>query len=107
MKKQSAKDIAFEKERQHFRSEIRDLERVIRNREKDIAELIETKRSLESEIAEKDEWIDRLLGYTEMSREDVQQMIKKEKEEVELRQVVGDFLGVAKTITRLTGGTYL
>lgn len=69
-KKKSAKDIAFDKERAVFRKQIRELEiRELRN-------LISQK---ETEMAEKDDWIRRLLDYTELSEDDLKKFIENEK----------------------------
>ena len=77
--KKSAKDIAFEKELARLRSEIRDLEAFIRNRDKIILELNADNRALQAKLEEKDDWIRRLLEYTEMSEEDMRRTIAKEK----------------------------
>lgn len=80
-RKKSAKDIAFDKERSKFRSEIRKLQ--YENYSKD-AEILELKAILsqkENEILEKDDWIHRLLNYMDMSEVDLKRFIEKEKME--------------------------
>lgn len=75
MKNKSAKDIAFDKERRKFQKRIRELEEQLAERDNEILNLKE--QLSESEI--KDDWIERLLEYTEMSKEDLKAMIEKDK----------------------------
>lgn len=83
MKNKSAKDIAFDKERARYRKQIRELEERIKsieqNSQKRISELIEQTDALEQKILELNEWIERLLEYTEVSREEVLAAINAEK----------------------------
>ena len=53
----SAKDIAFDKEREKFRSEIRNLKYQIQYRDKQIEELGETVRQREEELFKLNEWV--------------------------------------------------
>lgn len=77
--KKSAKDIAFEKEREMFRKEIHRLETIIYDHNKEAILLYQRIRELESKLEEKDDWIRRLLEYTDMSEEDMRRTIAKEK----------------------------
>ena len=95
MKQQkSAKDIAFEKERAKFRSEIRNLQYQIAYRDKQIKELNETISQRESELFKQEDWIRRLLEYTEMSKEDLQKLIESEKDKAEIRERISTTLGI-------------
>lgn len=90
----SAKDIAFDKEREKFRSEIRNLKYQIQYRDKQIEELGETVRQREEELFKLNEWIERLLEYTEISKEDLKKLIESEKEKVEVREKISTTLGI-------------
>lgn len=82
----SAKDIAFDKEREKFRSEIRHLKHVIEYRDKQIEELGKTVCQREEELFRLNEWIERLLEYTEIPKEDLKKLIESEKEKAEVRE---------------------
>ena len=90
----SAKDIAFDKEREKFRSEIRNLKYQIQYRDKQIEELGETVRQREEELFKLNEWIERLLEYTEISKEDLKKLIESEKEKAEVRDKISTTLGI-------------
>ena len=90
----SAKDIAFDKEREKFRSEIRNLKYQIQYRDKQIEELGETVRQREEELFKLNEWIERLLEYTEISKEDLKKLIESEKEKAEVRDRISTTLGI-------------
>lgn len=90
----SAKDIAFDKERERFRSEIRNLKYQIQYRDKQIEELGETVRQREEELFKLNEWIERLLEYTEISKEDLKKLIESEKEKAEVRERISTTLGI-------------
>lgn len=84
--KKSAKDLAFEKERAKFRREIRELE--FQNRQL-LCEIVETKETLaqkEDALRQKEEWITRLLEYTNLSEEDMERIIEKDKRMTELAE---------------------
>lgn len=90
----SAKDIAFDKERANFRSEIRNLKYQIEYRDKQIEELGETVCQREEELFKLNEWIERLLEYTEISKEDLKKLIESEKEKAEVREKISTTLGI-------------
>ena len=85
-KNKSAKDIAFEKERVKFRQEIRELERQLKLKEAEVIHLNETISNKENEIYQLEDWVRRLLEYTELSQEDMQNIIAKDKLSAELAQ---------------------
>lgn len=82
--KKSAKDIAFDKERAKFRSEIRNLTDLLNNKQKKIDGLNETIREKDAVISQQKEWIERLLDYTELSENDMKQLIEKDKKAAEI-----------------------
>ena len=77
--KRSAKDMAFERERAKYRKQIRELQSELRAKEARIADLNEELSEKETEIAEKEDWIRRLLEYTELSPEELKNLLEKEK----------------------------
>ena len=80
MKKiKSAKDLAFDKERTKYRKEIRELNSMIIKQRIDIDKLKQDIDRKDMELQEKDEWIRRLLEYMDMSEEDMQKIIQKDK----------------------------
>lgn len=96
--KKSAKDIAFDKERAKFRSEIRKLTDCLNNKQKQIDGLNETIREKDIVISQQKEWIERLLKYAELSEDDMKQLIEKDKKTAEivdnfasLQQIFGRF----------------
>lgn len=102
--KKSAKDIAFENERVRFRSEIRNLTDCLNDKQKQIDGLNETVREQDDVIRQQKEWIDRLLEYTEMSKEDLQKLIESEKDKAEIRERISTTLGI---IGMIGGKTFL
>ena len=94
MKQKSAKDIAFEKERAKFRSKIRELTSCLNDKQKEIDILNETIKEKEETIIQQEEWIERLLEYTEMSKEDLQRLIDNEKDRAEIREKISSTLGI-------------
>ena len=105
MKQQkSAKDIAFEKERAKFRSKIRNLQYQIMDMDNKIKELNEVISDRENELRQQAEWIDRLLEYTEISKEDLQSLIESERDKAEIRERISTTLGI---IGMIGGRTFL
>lgn len=77
--KKSAKDLAFDKERAKYRHEIIDLQREVKENLREIEVLNQKIAELEESIREKDEWINRLLEYTELTEEDMKNQIQKDR----------------------------
>lgn len=80
------KDIAFDKERAKYRSEISYLKSIISAKETQIKELTEKLDAKDKELYESKEWIDRLLEYTEIPKEDLKFIIGQEKTKIELQE---------------------
>ena len=99
----SAKDLAFDKERQKLRSKIRSLEALLVQRDKQLVELQEIIQQKETELTEAKDWIDRLLEYTEMSKEDLQELIKDTREKVEVQEC----LNISLDILARLGGSFI
>jgi len=98
-KKKSAKDIAFDKERSKLCSEIRKLQYEINNKNTEISELKLVLSQKENEITEKDDWIQRLLRYMDLSEEDLRKFIEKEKMEY---TVVKSISNIEKIFSRFS-----
>lgn len=75
----SKKDLAFDKERAKYRHEISTLQREIKENLREIEVLNQKIHELEESIRQKDDWIQRLLEYTELTEEDMINQIKKDK----------------------------
>lgn len=80
------KDIAFDRERAKYRSEINDLRSIISVKEMQIKELTEKLDAKDKELYENKEWIERLLEYTEIPKEDLKFIIGQEKTKIELQE---------------------
>lgn len=89
--KKPAKDIAFERERAKFRSEIRKLTGLLNDKKRQIDVLEETIREKDIIISQQKEWIDKLLKYTELSGEDMKKLIEKDKKTAE---IIDNFAGM-------------
>lgn len=97
-RKKSAKDIAFDKERSKFRSEIKKLQHEIYRKNAEILELKAILSQKENEISEKDDWIHRLLNYMDMS-DDLKRFIEKEKMEC---KVIKNMYDLGKLFSRFS-----
>ena len=98
----SAKDIAFEKERNKLKKEIRELERQLIEKNqllaKNEAEIKQREEELLQKIAEQEEWIERLLEYTELSKEDLQEVIEGEKTKAEVANKIKQFASIGDAL---------
>ena len=79
MQKLSVKDKKFQEERIKFRQTLRELEKEVNFKNKEIDELKIENTELESKIRELQDWIDRLLEFTELSKEQINDMIQTNK----------------------------
>lgn len=89
-KTKSAKDIAFDKERAKYRKEIRELNSLVSKQNINIDRLKQDIDRKDMELAEKDEWIRRLLEYMDMSEEDMRKIIQKDKTMAEAAERLSD-----------------
>ncbi len=94
MKKlKSAKDIAFEKERAGYRKKIRELEDTISAFQIVIMQKENELNILHNELEQKQDWIRRLLKYTELSEMDMKVIVNKEKSIASVMKIFGDLIG--------------
>ena len=83
-KNRSAKDIAFDWEREKYRKEIRDRDTLITELRYLVKQLEESVRERDNKIAECNDWIQRLLEYMDLSEDDMKEIIQKDKDMVEV-----------------------
>ena len=89
-KTKSAKDLAFDKERAKYRKEIRELSSQVTKQRTDIDNLKQDIKRKDIELAEKDDWIRRLLEYMDISEEDMGKIIQKDKTMSEVAERLSD-----------------
>lgn len=86
----TAKDLAFERERMTWKRKFR-AER--ENHEKELEDL---KRQLEEKddlLRSKDDWIERLLEYTELDRDDIAEVVERQKKAPKADPVISSIVG--------------
>ena len=98
----SAKDKAFEKERVKYRAKIRELEYKILNQCTEIEELKEQLEEKEKELLVKEDWIERLLTYTELSEEDMKHILQSEKDKVKVMETFTSFMEIGRMFSSKT-----
>ena len=96
MNNKSAKDIAFERERTKLQRQKRELEEKLRDKDGIIKSLTDKVSELENIIGQKDEWIERLLEYTELTKEDLEIAIEKDKAMVKTAKTLESFMGLCR-----------
>lgn len=69
-RKKSAKDIAFEKERCQYKKKIRELDQCLSKTKAEMDDLRQHVAALENENATLQDWVGRLIEYTEMIESD-------------------------------------
>lgn len=94
MAKKSAKDLAFDTERAKYKSQIKSLEYQIKQKENQISAVIDDAFEKDKQIIELRDWIDRLLEYMDLSKEDFQAMLDRQKELAELSSIPYGIFGV-------------
>lgn len=83
-KNRSAKDIAFDREREKYRKEIRNRDTLITELRYLVKQLEESVRERDNKISECNDWIRRLLEYMDLSEDDMKEIIQKDKDMVEV-----------------------
>lgn len=95
--KKSAKDLAFDKERAKYNKQIRDLESQLREKDKQIYSLQGDLEQYSNKVEQLEDWISRLLEYTEMSEEDMKNIINKEKATAKLLDNFNSMTSILKS----------
>lgn len=97
-KTKSAKDLAFDKERAKYSHRVKELERALEFETKRADELEEKLSSVEVELNSAQDWIKRLLEYTDMSEEDMRKRIDSETTDIEMKEHLCSLLGVVSNL---------
>lgn len=94
----SAKDLAWDRERAKYGNQIQKLKTELRQKDVHIRELSEQIGELESKCESLQDWVNRLLDYTNMSEEDMKTIIQKDKDSAEAIHMMKGLLGFASGI---------
>ena len=86
MKNKSAKDLAFDRERAKYGKRIRELEVELKKKDDEILVLHSKLSEAEGKCENLQDWINRLLEYTEMSEDDMKKIIQKDKDSAEIME---------------------
>lgn len=89
--KKSAKDIAFDKERFRLQKKIRELESERETQKEQIEQLQFELHDKEALLAEKEDWIRRLLEYLDLPEEEMRKLINSQKTEAEALEHIQQF----------------
>lgn len=89
-KTKSAKDLAFDREREKYRKEIRDRDTLITELQYIVEQLQESIRQRDNKISECNDWIRRLLEYMDLSEDDMQKIIQKDKIIADITEKLSD-----------------
>lgn len=84
----SKKDLAFDKERAKFRSEIRQLKDDIQSKDMQIRGLMYQIGELENKIRELKDWNERLLEYMDMPEEDMRRVLREKDIESQVSESI-------------------
>lgn len=95
-RKKPAKDIAFEKERCQYKKKIRELDYCLSKGKAETDNLRQHVAALESENARLQDWVDRLLEYTELSKEDFTAMVESDKNIAKAVQLGEKMMNISK-----------
>lgn len=92
----TAKDLAFERERAKYGRQIKDLETKLKQKNNDYIELQNRLKEAESKIESLQDWVNRLLDYTNMSEEDMKTIVQKDKDAAEALNMMKGLFGFAQ-----------
>lgn len=95
-KKFDAAEKHFEKKRVKYESEIRHLTDIVSEQNKIISKNEQQISALETENTQLKDWVERLLEYTELSKEDIKAVCEKDKR-------LGESLELLKSLKIVTG----
>ena len=96
----SAKDMAFEKERAKYRKKIRELEHDVNDCQLALMQKENELNILRNRLLQKEDWIERLLEYTELSEEDMKTLLDKEKTKAKVLGMFGELGGIMESVYR-------
>lgn len=86
----TAKDLAFERERMTWKRKFR-AER--ENHEKELEDLRRQLEEKDDLLRSKDDWIERLLEYTELDRDDIAEVVERQKKAPKADPVISSIVG--------------
>jgi len=86
-----AKDIAFEKERVKYRQKVKEAERICTKRLEEVQELQLEISKTDDKIRELEEWVERLLEFNNINREEFLAKIESEKKVSTVLGILGAF----------------
>lgn len=86
----TAKDLAFERERMTWKRKFR-AER--ENHEKELEDLRRRLEEKDDLLRSKDDWIERLLEYTELDRDDIAEVVERQKKAPKADPVISSIVG--------------
>lgn len=86
----TAKDLAFERERMTWKRKFR-AER--ENHEKELEDLRRRLEEKDDLLRSKDDWIERLLEYTELDRDDIAEVVERQKKAPRPDPVISSIVG--------------
>jgi chromosome segregation ATPase len=95
--KKSAKDLAFDKERAKYVKQIRELESKLKDKDNQIELLNHNYEQCLAKVEQQEDWINRLLEYTEMTEEDMKNIIDKEKTSAEVLSKLSSMTSIFKS----------
>lgn len=97
-KKFTAAEKHFMDKENKYRKEILQLKSALSAKVEENKELHTELDNLKSDLIEKEDWINRLLSYTELGKEEVQTMLLSEKKK---QEAVNTILGIGKVMKGL------
>ena len=96
MKNKTAKDLAFDRERAKYGKQIKDLKAELKQKDGEILELRNRIDEAEAKCESLQDWVNRLLEYTDMSEDDMKKIIQKDKDSAEVMERANALLGITK-----------
>lgn len=93
----NAAEKYFEKKRIEYEKKIKQNSQTIVDLNASVTGLIFKNQKLEDENYQLKEWVERLLQYTELSKEEIKQICEQDKAK---GQAMIDFMGLAKMVSK-------
>lgn len=90
----SKKDLAFDKERAKFRSEIRQLKGDIQSKDLQIQGFLCQIQELENKVRELEDWNERLLEYMDMPEEDMRRVLEEKDIESQVNESIRNIMKI-------------
>lgn len=107
MKSKSDIKKAYEAKEVKYRREINRMKDKMRGYDDEVDRLNLRVSELEEQVRQRDDWINRLLEYMDLSETDLQAFIERTKDVERLSKVVNDIAGLADCFSYLISGKIL